>query len=69
MLAIVWHSRTGGAKAMAEAAALGAGAGGVLIAAADATPATLLRADGYLFVCPENLGTMSGMMKEMFERE
>ena len=28
----------------------------------------LLEAGAYLFVCPENLGTMSGMMKEMFDR-
>ncbi|HMO69636.1 MAG TPA: NAD(P)H-dependent oxidoreductase, partial [Novosphingobium sp.] len=25
-------------------------------------------ASGYIFACPENLGTMSGMMKEMFDR-
>lgn len=28
----------------------------------------LLDADAYLFCCPENLGSMSGMMKEMFDR-
>ena len=28
----------------------------------------MLRAAGYLFVCPENLGTMSGAMKEFFDR-
>jgi multimeric flavodoxin WrbA len=28
----------------------------------------LLRADGYIFVCPENLGSMSGLMKELFDR-
>jgi multimeric flavodoxin WrbA len=27
-----------------------------------------LAAQGYLFACPENLGTMSGAMKEMFDR-
>ena len=32
------------------------------------TPETLLSASGYVFVCPENLGTMSGSMKEMFDR-
>jgi len=31
-------------------------------------PEALLAADGYLFVCPENLGSMSGLMKEMFDR-
>lgn len=72
MLAIVWHSRTGAAGAMARAAfdaAFGvAGGRAVLLAAADATPAVLLAARGYLFACPENLGTMSGAMKEMFDR-
>lgn len=67
-LLIVWHSRTGASAAMARAAAEGAGAAAQLIAAADATPDMLLAADGYIFVCPENLGTMSGMMKEMFDR-
>ena len=68
MLAIVWHSRTGAAGAMARAAFDAAGGRAVLLAAADATPAALLAARGYLFACPENLGTMSGAMKEMFDR-
>ena len=71
-LLIVWHSRTGGAKAMAEAAArAAAGEGGVatrLLAAAEAQPAALLAADGYIFACPENLAAMSGAMKEFFDR-
>ncbi len=70
MLLIVWHSRTGAARAMAEAALRGAtGEGEVrLVAADDAAPDLLLAAAGYLFVCPENLGTMSGAMKEFFDR-
>ena len=28
----------------------------------------MLAASGYLFVCPENLGGMTGMMKEFFDR-
>ncbi len=28
----------------------------------------LLAAAGYLFICPENLGSMSGIMKDMFDR-
>lgn len=68
MLAIVWHSRTGAARAMAIAIAEGAGRSSCLIPAAEAMPALLTGASGYIFVCPENLGTMSGMMKEMFDR-
>ena len=67
MLAVVWHSRTGGARAMAHAIAEAAGEA-QLIAAKDVTPAALLDAAGYVFVCPENLGTMTGLMKEMFDR-
>ncbi len=40
----------------------------MLVGAADANAALLLAADGYIFCCPENLGSMSGMMKEMFDR-
>jgi len=32
------------------------------------SPEHILGADGYLFVCPENLAAMSGEMKEMFDR-
>jgi multimeric flavodoxin WrbA len=67
-LAIIWHSRTGAAEAMALAAKEGAGSGGQLVAASEATPDLLLQAGAYLFVCPENLGTMTGLMKEMFDR-
>ncbi len=68
MLAIIWHSRTGASRAMAAAVAQGAGGQGVLLTAAEAMPAILLGAQGYVFVCPENLGSMSGQMKEMFDR-
>lgn len=67
-LAVVWHSRTGAAAAMARAAHAGAGEGGFLLAAEEAAPEALLAAGGYLFVCPENLGGLSGAMKEMFDR-
>lgn len=67
-VAIVWHGRTGASQALAGRAALGAGAGGELIAAAQATPERLLAASAYLFVCAENLGTMTGAMKEMFDQ-
>ncbi len=66
-LLIVWHSRTGGSEALARAAAEGATTAR-LLAAADVTPDDLLAAGGYLFVGPENLATLSGAMKEMFDR-
>ena len=67
-LLIAWHSRTGASRQLAVAAAEGAGSAGTLVAAGDVTPATILAASGYLFVCPENLGALSGAMKEMFDR-
>ena len=67
-LLVLWHSRTGAAEAMAHAALAGAGDGARMVPAADADADLLLGAAGYLFVCPENLGSMSGMMKEMFDR-
>lgn len=67
-LLIAWHSRTGASEAMARAAADGAAAGCVLKRCDDVEPGDLLVAGAYLFVCPENLATMSGLMKEMFDR-
>lgn len=68
MLIVVWHSRTGAAEAMARAAADGAGDLGRLIRAEDVRAEDLLTAAGYLFVAPENLGSLSGVMKDMFDR-
>lgn len=67
-LLIAWHSRTGASEALARAAEEGAGGRAAMMRAEDITPEHLLAAQGYLFVCPENLATMSGMMKEMFDR-
>lgn len=71
-LLIVWHSMTGGTRQMAEAAAAGAReAGGVAVhclPAAEAGPADVLRAEGYLFATPENLAAMAGLMKDFFDR-
>ncbi len=66
-LLIAWHSRTGTAETLALAAARGAGNSALCIEASDVTPHDLLSCAGYLFACPENLGTMSGAMKEMFD--
>ena len=67
-LLILWHSRTGAALAMAEAAHAGAEGRAQLIPAASAEPEDLLAAAGYLFICPENLGGLSGAMKETLDR-
>jgi len=69
-LLIVYHSRTGGSRQMAEAAAGAARAEAdcVLRKAEDAGPDDLLGAQGYLFCGPENLAALSGAMKEFFDR-
>ncbi len=78
-LLIVWHSRTGAARQLAEAAARGARevadeleAGEQLRVAlkpADqAQAADLLAAQAYMFCAPENLAALSGAMKEFFDR-
>lgn len=68
MLLILWHSRTGASRAMAEAAFAGADGQARILPAVEAEPENLLAAKGYLFVCPENLGSMSGPMKDLFDR-
>lgn len=70
MLLIVWHSRTGTAQAMAQAAFRGALAEGPcrLIHASEAEAADMIAAGAYLFCCPENLASMTGAMKEFFDR-
>jgi multimeric flavodoxin WrbA len=71
-LLIVFHSRTGGSAQMAEAAEDAARVGGEAevrrLEATEAGPDDLLDADGYLFVCPENLAAISGEMKAFFDR-
>ena len=55
---------------MAQAALAGAAVSGdaVLLPAEQAQAGDLIAAGGYLFVCPENLATMTGAMKEFFDR-
>jgi NAD(P)H-dependent FMN reductase len=71
-LLIVWQSMTGGARQMAEAAAVAAAAEhGVQVLikpAPQAGPDDVLGADGYLFATPENLASMAGLMKDFFDR-
>jgi len=71
-LLIVWHSRTGTAQAMAEAAAHGARQElevEVRVKSAEtASVEDLLAADGYIFAGPENLAALSGELKAFFDR-
>ncbi len=78
-LAIIWHSRTGAARAMAEAAwrgALAAGQGegaepavhSYMIHAEKVMAQNMRDASAYIFVCPENLASVTGIMKDMFDR-
>ena len=70
-LLIVWHSATGGAWQMAEAAARGASDPDVsvrLLRARDTAAEDVLAADGYIFATPENLAALAGVMKDFFDR-
>ena len=63
---------TGGTRQMAEAAARGAGFEAEvqvrLLPASKAGPSEVLVAGGYIFATPENLASMSGLMKDFFDR-
>jgi multimeric flavodoxin WrbA len=71
-LLVVWHTMTGGTRQMVEAAARGAvtepGVDVSVRRADEAAGDDVLAADGYLFATPENLASMSGMMKDFFDR-
>ena len=71
-LLIVFHSLSGGTRQMAEAAFRGpafeAGVHARLIHAADAGPADVPAADGYICATPENLAAIAGTMKDFFDR-
>ena len=71
-LLLVFYSRTGGARQMAEAAFHGAASeAGMhirLLHAPDSGPADVLAADGYIFATPENLAAIAGLMKDFFDR-
>ena len=69
---IVYHSMTGGAQQMAQAACRGASSERDvrvrLLRAANAASADILEAEAYIFVTPENLAAISGGMKDFFDR-
>lgn len=71
-LLIVYHTMTGGTFQMARAAADAAGQEQSvqvrLLHAAQAGPEDVLGADGLIFATPENLGAISGLMKDFFDR-
>jgi multimeric flavodoxin WrbA len=72
VLLIVYHSLTGGARQMAEAAARGARDEPDIEVRLRTAPDTdgddLLAADGYMFATPENLAALAGKMKDFFDR-
>lgn len=67
-LLIIWHSRTGASEALAKSVSDGAGNCGRLLRANEVSSEDICNADGLVIVCPENLASMSGEMKEMFDR-
>jgi multimeric flavodoxin WrbA len=87
-LLLVWHSRTGAAKQLAAAAAVGARdsvrdpASAEMLQAGSQAPRVgidcvharrvdaqrVCAAAGYIFVAPENLAALSGVMKDFFDR-
>jgi multimeric flavodoxin WrbA len=71
-LLIVYHSMTGGTLQMAQAAAAGARTETAvhvsLQHAADTQADDVLNADGIIFASPENLASISGKMKDFFDR-
>lgn len=71
-LLIVYHSQTGGTRSLADAAFAGAATipetTTLMQRAADTSPADVLAADALLLGTPEYFGTMSGMLKDFFDR-
>ena len=56
------------AHAVAEGAATEAEIRTLLLHACEANAEHVLHADGYVFVTPETLGSMAGLMKDFFDR-
>lgn len=71
-LLIIFHSVTGGSEQIAQAVAQGARKEPeievILLQAQHVQPEHLLTASGYVFIAPEMLGSLSGVMKDFFDR-
>jgi multimeric flavodoxin WrbA len=71
-LTIIYHSRSGGTEAMAQAVLRGARSEeqveSVLVRAFDAGLEDLKHSDALIFGTPENFGYMSGALKDFFDR-
>lgn len=71
-LLVVYHSMTGGTDQMTQALAAGAVAESSvslrLLHASIAKANDVTEADAYVFATPENLASISGLMKDFFDR-
>lgn len=71
-LLVLWHSRTGGTRAMVESLCAGAAASPEVrvraLPAGTAGAEDLLSSDAVVFATPENLAAMSGVLKDWFDR-
>ena len=71
-LLVIWHSSTGACQQLSAAIADGARSAAEvevkLIHAREAEAAHALQADGLVFVSPEYLGGLAGLMKDFFDR-
>jgi multimeric flavodoxin WrbA len=71
-LLIIFHSMTGASEQIARAVSQGARTEPeievILLEAQYVQPEHLLSASGYVFIAPEMLGSLSGVMKDFFDR-